>query len=87
LSEARIAAAWRAVYDTPDGRQAIGHLLVELNLYSEIIPQTELQAGILLGQRNVACRIAKWIGRKPERAISDVREDVDIIDRMLMQGD
>ena len=63
--EARIARAWRDIYNTPSGREAISGLLMELNLYSETQPSDVFTAGVLVGERNVAARIARYIGRAP----------------------
>jgi hypothetical protein len=79
----KLARLWRDLYQTPLGRQAISGLMMDLNLYSEVIPQNELQAGIALGERNVAARIARMIGRAPDAFVEDAVEDADILDRMI----
>ena len=79
----KLARLWRGLYNTPHGREAISGLLMDLNLYSEMAPANELQAGILIGERNVAARIARMIGRAPDAFVEDAIEDADLLDRMM----
>ena len=79
----KISRAWRDVYNTPQGKTAISALLMDMNLYSEIVPASEMQAGILIGERNIAARIARLVGRAPEDFVQDAIEDADLMERML----
>jgi len=81
--ETRIARAWRDIYNTPSGREAIAGLLMDLNLYSEVAPNSVFEAGVLCGERNVAARIARYIGRAPADYVADATDDADVIDRIL----
>jgi predicted component of type VI protein secretion system len=78
----KVANAWRQVWESPEGRLALGELFLSLNLYSEAIPTDPIQAGIVIGERNVAARIARWVGRNPQDFVADAKDDVDLIDRI-----
>lgn len=80
---AKVAQAWRDVWESPQGRVAISELMVALNTYSEINPTDPMQAGIAIGERNVACRIARWIGRKPEEFVGDALGDVKEVEQLM----
>lgn len=82
---AKVARAWRDVWASPQGRVAIAELMVALNTYSEINPTDPMQAGIAIGERNVACRIARWIGRKPEDFVGDALVDVTEVEQLMDQ--
>ena len=82
-ADKEISDAWRTVAGTPAGRLAIAELMMSLNLYSEINATTEMQAGIAIGERNIAARIARWIGRKESEFVSEAIEDVDLLEKMM----
>ena len=80
---------WKDVYSTPAGREALGLLFAELDVYSEIKGGDPISIGIGLGQRNVAVRLARAIGRVPEEVVKDSVEDLNYMEQMLKtkQGD
>jgi hypothetical protein len=80
--DSRVAEAWRTIAMTEHGRLALAELFLSLNLYSEIPGSDPITAGIAIGERNVAVRIAAWCGRKPETFMADAAEDVDLVDAM-----
>lgn len=82
-ADKEISDAWRTVAGTPAGRLAIAELMMSLNLFSEITPVNEMQAGVAIGERNVAARIARWIGRKESEFVQDAVEDVELLERMM----
>jgi hypothetical protein len=82
-ADKEISDAWRTVAGTPAGRLAIAELMMSLNLYSEINATNEMQAGIAIGERNIAARIARWIGRKESEFVQEAVEDVDLLERMM----
>lgn len=81
-----ITKAWRAVYESPEGQKAIAFLLRDLGLYDELAPGNSFHAGIMMGQRNVAARIARLVGRKPEDFVKDAHKDSDLVSNMLRLG-
>ena len=78
-----VSAAWRHISQTPEGRLAMAELFMSLNLYSEIQATDVMQAGIAIGERNIAARLARWCGRKEEEFVQDVGEDVELLERMM----
>ncbi len=86
----KISQAWRNIYNTPDGQVAIGHLLADLGLYEEIQATGDaMSIGIAVGERNIAARIARHLGRTPQRYVEDTVEDINAVDAFLTaaQGD
>ena len=79
----KISANWRHISETPQGRAALAELFLSLNLYSEIQAGDPMQLGIAIGERNIAARLARWIGRKPEEFVRDAIDDVDLLEKMM----
>lgn len=79
----QIADDWRSIYQTDEGRRAIAELFKAAGVYDQINPSDPIAAGIAIGQRNVAVRIALWIGLKPEEFADVVEEDVNLVDKII----
>jgi hypothetical protein len=86
MSDEKICRAWQQIADTPEGRLALAALFESVGLYQEIVPETPLQAGISIGQRNIAVRIAGWCGVDPQSFVSDVKAHNSEIDRLFSAG-
>lgn len=84
-AEQRLAAHWQAVWGTPEGRLAISHLLLEQNLYSPVVSTDPIALAIATGERNVAARIARLIGLKPEAYVEDAHASADLIDKFMRE--
>jgi hypothetical protein len=85
-SQKKLAAAWRSIWDSPEGRLAIGELLLSLHVYSEIQATDPMTIGIAVGERNVAARIARHIGLRPDTYPTDAVETVDLLERFQQSG-
>jgi hypothetical protein len=83
MSDDAIAQAWQDIYNSPQGRTAINGLMESLGLYDEIRPMNSMDAGIMIGERNVASRIAVWCKRKPEAFVDDAVEDMDALEKFM----
>ena len=86
----KVSQAWRNIYNTPDGQLAIGHLLAGMGIYEEIQATGDaMSIGIAVGERNIAARIARHLGRTPEKYVDDTVEDINAVDAFLTaaQGD
>lgn len=82
----KIAKAWQDFYATNEGALAVGELMMALGVYSEINAENSFQAGVAIGQRNVAARIAKYLEMKPQTYVSDVKtslRELDALDELL----
>ena len=75
------SSAWKAFYETPDGRVAIAQLMTEFGFFAAPAPGSDLARAT--GQRDVLVRLNELINRKPEDAPSDSRDDDDILDRIM----
>jgi hypothetical protein len=75
-SQAKVQAAWKEFYDTPEGRIAIGALMARSGVYSQITANDPVMAGIEIGQRNIGAWLAEIIGMKAETTY--VEEVVDL---------
>lgn len=82
-AEVAVAQAWQAFYQTPEGRAAIGELMIWCNLYSDTGTIDPIQLAREAGERSVAQRIIKLLGLKPELAPQVAWDDSDILDRMI----
>jgi hypothetical protein len=76
-------AAWRAFYESPEGRVALGELAVWCNAYAPIDSNDPIEIARMTGERNVYMRIAALIGHKPGDFLQHAQDDTDILDRML----
>jgi hypothetical protein len=83
--EQRLAQAWRDVWETPQGRFALSHLLLEMNLFSPLELDNPTTLAIATGQRNVAARIARLINLKPDEYPQVSGEVYRMVDRALDQ--
>ena len=89
MSEEKIKSAWRTIYDTPHGREAIAWLMAEAGVYDVQAPSNEMHAGIMIGERNIAVKVAAMCGRAPEVVVEETREDTDLLKSManMKHGD
>lgn len=78
----QIAQAWRDVWGSPQGRLAVSELLLSLNVYSPIDTDNVLHAGMAIGERNVAARIAKWLDLKPSDYVEHAQDSVAELDEL-----
>jgi len=85
-AEAKVAQAWREIAMTPQGKVALAELFASLNVYSEVHASDPITAGIAIGERNVAARIARWIGRKPGEYVETAREDMTVLEHLMNDG-
>jgi hypothetical protein len=86
-AQGQIAADWKAIYSTPEGRRALAQLFKSIGVYDEF-PGADgdaFRAGIIVGERNVAARIAKWIGMSAETYVEDEGDQTHIVDRIIQQ--
>jgi len=81
--ETALSSAWKAVWNTPEGRLAISELLLATNVYSEIMATDPVQLALAVGERNMGARIARLIELKPEAYAQDAREAVDLVGRFI----
>jgi len=79
----RLAANWKTVWHTPAGRLAISELLIATNVYSEIQTTDPLQMAMAIGERNVAARIARYLGLKAEDYVQDATDAVDLVSKFM----
>ena len=79
----RVAQAWKDVYATPSGKIAVDYLMSSCGAFSEAYPQDPVSAGIAIGERNVAAKVARFLSRKPEDFVPTAIETVDFMDRIL----
>lgn len=82
-AEAALSQAWKTVWNTPEGKLAISELLVATNVYSEIRTNDPVMLALAVGERNMAARLARMIGLKPENYAADAREAVDLVGRFV----
>lgn len=80
-SKAKVAQCWRDFYDTPEGRAAIGAFMARAGVYSEIQAADPIQAGIAIGERNMAAWLAEIIGYREEEYATN-RDATDRVDLM-----
>lgn len=85
--EQRLGAIWKGIYETPHGRVAVSEFLVSANLYSEIQTADPITMAVAVGERNMAARMARLVGLKPENYVSDAAESVDTISRFIDASD
>lgn len=83
--EQKVARAWRDVWDSPSGRLALSHLLLDLNLFTPVVANDPIAMAVAQGERNVACRIARMINLRPERLPDEARDAVQTVDAYLNQ--
>lgn len=81
--ETQLSHAWKAVWQTPEGRLAISELLIATNVYSEIVATDPVQLALAVGERNMGARIARLLELKPEAYAHDAREAVDLVGSFL----
>ncbi len=85
--EQRLSAIWKSIYETPHGRVAIAEFLVSANLYSEIQTNDPVTMALAVGERNMAARLARLVGLKPENYASDARDSADTVSRFVDASD
>jgi hypothetical protein len=78
-SKAKIAEYWRNIYETHEGRAAIGALMARAGVYSPIVAQDAFTAGVAIGERNMAAWLAEIVGLRPEEYVTE-RDKVDRVD-------
>ena len=78
-SKAKVAEYWRDFYNTPEGRAAVGALMARAGVYSAITATDPVQAGIAIGERNMAAWLADLIGFRAEEFV-DERDKTDRVD-------
>lgn len=83
--ELRAAGVWKAFYQTPEGKAAIGMLFKDFGFFDT--PMGDNNALIRsIGQRDVLVRIANLIGFKPEQAPQDAGDHEDLITHLMRQS-
>ena len=82
LAEARIADAWKSFYATPEGRLAIGEMIIWSNLYQQCTSTDMVEIMRQNGEKNIVNRIIQMIGLKPAEAPIDAWEDAEILHRI-----
>lgn len=82
-AETALASAWKSIWATPEGRLALGELMVATNVYSEIVATDPVQLALAIGERNVGARIARSIGLTPQTYLDDAREITDLVGRFI----
>ena len=85
--EAALSQAWKAVWESTEGRLAISELLVATNVYSEIQATDPVQLAIAVGERNMGARVARLIGLKAENYAVDATAAADLVGRFIESGD
>ena len=75
--------AWRAFKDRPEGHVALSELFVWCNVYSPIETNDPIEMARMVGERNVALRIAQLMGTKASDFVQHAQDDTDILDRMM----
>ncbi len=81
--EAIVSETWKSFYGT-EGRAAIAALLTEFDIYTPAPKGLDLfEAGRREGHRDVLLRIAHLINLKSSDFVADMREDADILDRIM----
>jgi hypothetical protein len=78
-SQAKVATAWRDIYNTPEGRMAIGALMARAGVYSPIAAGDAFTAGVAVGERNLAAWLAEIIGLRPDEYVGE-RDKTDRVD-------
>lgn len=82
--EVRASGIWKAFYQTPEGKAAIGMLFGDFGFYDT--PMGDNNALIRsIGQRDVLVRIATLIGFKPEQAPQDAEDHEDLVTKLMRQ--
>lgn len=82
-AKGRIAADWKAIADTPEGKRALAELFKSCGMYTEVPACDPMQAGLILGERNVCIRIAQWLGARPEEFAERAVDDEDTVVRIM----
>ena len=78
-SKAKIAQYWRDFYDSQEGRAAVGAMMARAGVYSTLAVTDPVQAGIAIGERNMAVWLAEIIGFRGEEFVED-RDKIDRVD-------
>lgn len=100
FAKARVAAAWRGFYETPEGKIAILAMMRRCGIFSGIEAHDPVSMALHVGERNMCAWVAEMVGLKPEdfvdawskgadfeRRFSDVAlsgSDVDSIADMIV---
>jgi hypothetical protein len=86
-AKAQLEAAWKSVWQTPEGRLALSEFMVATNVYSEIVCNDQVMLAIAVGERNAGARIARMIGLQPVNYVTDAREATDLVGRFIGDTD
>lgn len=71
-AKARVAAAWRSFWETPEGRAAIGDMMREFGVFSRIAGGDATGMAMAVGERNVCTWIAAQVGMQPEDFVDEL---------------
>lgn len=71
-AKAHVAAAWRSFWETPEGRAAIGDMMRQFGVYTQIPAGDATAMAIAVGERNVCTWIAAQIAMRPESFVEDL---------------
>lgn len=83
--EVRAAAVWKAFYQSPEGKAAVGMLFKDFGFFDT--PMGDNNALIRsIGQRDVLVRIANLIGLRPEAVPQDAEDHEDLVTKMMRQA-
>jgi len=80
--ETVVSGAWKAFYETSEGKVAIGQLFKDFGFFDTPIATDHGTMARSIGQRDVLARISQLINLKPEQSIATEREQTDVLERL-----
>jgi len=79
-----LSEAYRVVFNSVFGEKVKADIFTYCNVYHEIDGKDLYEIGKRQGERNVALRIAKMLGLRPEHFDTDAWDTAGAIDNMMM---
>ena len=83
--DAQLADDWKWLRDTEQGQRIIADLMVWCNAYTPIETKDPIELARLVGEQNVAKRVAYYLGWhiSPSDYARHAEDDADLLNRML----
>lgn len=81
--EVKISGAWKAFYQTPEGRVALAALFKDFGFYDTPQGADPILFARSIGQRDVLVHLSQLINMKTETVIQDDGDMEDVLDRVM----
>lgn len=84
-AEAKIAEAYRDLWQTPQGRVVLGDLLMSCHVFEPSFAPDALSTAFREGERNIGLRIARYLDMQPQAFAQAYGEAYDALTNVYYQ--